>query len=128
MMLCGRLAVCAFLETSRQRLLGLTVAGRASAAAAAVGRPNHPHFHHPAQQQARRSIMAAATASDDDVRVTLRKLLPTVDMDTTSERKARHRQTVQLPPATSAAWTPPPETGTLVGGHGLTFIHRPLCA
>jgi hypothetical protein len=41
-------------------------------------------------------------AADNDVRVALRKLLPTVDMDTTSERKASHQLASGTGAATSA--------------------------
>lgn len=88
-MLCGRVAAYAFLVTTRHpRLLG-----HASAQAATQQLLHHPHFH-TGRLEARRAVIMAA--ADNDVRVALRKLLPTVDMDTTSERKASHQLTPRL--------------------------------
>jgi hypothetical protein len=76
-MLTGRLAYACLL-TSRQNIVFLST----RSSQVAVNRPRH--FLSSLQLQARH-IMSAT--SDEDVRSTLRQLLPNVDMDTTSERK-----------------------------------------
>lgn len=104
-MLTGRLAY-ACLVTSRQQLLCLST----RVSQAAVNRPRQ--FLYPLQLQLvstqARHIMSAA--SDEDVRSTLRQLLPTVDMDTTSERKVgvgwRHRLQLSWPQRSSTHGTP----------------------
>lgn len=82
----GRRLAYACIVRSRQHFVTRTLVCNRQAPAA---------FHQALQVQRTRHIMsaapdavpAAAAASAADVRTTLRQLLPTVDMDTTSERQ-----------------------------------------